>query len=102
MTEAEHEAALRCAVERVRRGWCQHELAVDADGEAIAPDDPEAAAWCLVGAVDAGVLETTGCVEDANAVLMRLRGGGGPLSEWNDEPGRTAEEVVERLEGALR
>ncbi|WP_419917476.1 DUF6197 family protein [Candidatus Poriferisocius sp.] len=33
--------------------WCQFALALSEHGESLQPDDPDACAWCLTGAIDA-------------------------------------------------
>lgn len=99
MTEVE---ALQGAVERVKQGWCQGEMALDSEGEVVWPGSPAAARWCLVGAVEASVKEAGGVSDDVDALLKRVRGGCRlVLSVWNDQPESTADDVIKRLESAI-
>ena len=44
---------LEAAREDIRRGWCRHATARDANGMRIAdPTSPDAESWCAVGAIE--------------------------------------------------
>lgn len=84
---------LRAAAARVRQGWCQGSM-VDGFGNV-----------CAVGAID---IVTPNTLADACVrfdVLTQLQlvigySGCAAVAEWNDEPGRTAEEVALAMEQA--
>ena len=95
-------AALREAARLVRQGWCQGRLAETAHGAEVHPCSPEAARWCLVGAV----VRATGNgdsypVLDAVIAHLGFDRRGESLRDWNDAPGRTVDEVAAVLLGAV-
>ncbi len=44
-------ALLDKAEELIWKGWTKEELAVDKEGTSVSPEEPAAAAWCLLGAL---------------------------------------------------
>jgi len=46
---------LQGALERLERGWCKFESALDADGEKCHITSQKAVCWCLSGAVQASI-----------------------------------------------
>lgn len=82
-------------------GWCQQHYALTEEGEISLPDQGDAVQFCAAGAAmrsmfDFGLENWTGGHGLVKAAF------GGEASRWNDEPGRTKEEVVARLREAAR
>lgn len=88
------------------KGWCQGDLAKGAHGEVVDLLDPQAAAFCLVGAIR--------CQRDGTSTNARLsagiylanvvgclRGDWLTVPDYNDAPGRTKEEIMEVLTKAI-
>lgn len=75
--------------------WTQGAAARDKDGHEVGFFRPEATQWCLVG------LANRFCPGD-NIQRLRLyeavTGSELDQDKWNDAPGRTVEEVIEKLE----
>lgn len=91
-------ANLQHARNRLYDGWIQGAFAVDANGEAIAANSPDAVAWSLVGAM-LSVLPT----KKYNKKIAEITRNPdvASLVAWNDAPGRTLEEVVELIDIAM-
>ena len=92
------------ARELVSQGWCRGTDACGARGEPVEPWDDRATAWSLLGAIVAGLeqeAEASGEVplEELAAALYALAElvETDSLVDWNDDPSRTQEEVVETL-----
>jgi hypothetical protein len=89
----------------IRRGWTQGTLAENADGVHVIATDSDACKWCLMGAINASfgtVEKSQPALVAAQKAIAELTGkniGNISLSQWNDEPGRTQEEVIKLLEG---
>ena len=84
------------------RGWCQGLLARLADGAACGVLDPDAASWCLLGALNRVTRsDASGMLVYAwlrRALIEEQPDCGSPtrleLTLWNDAPGRTQAEVL--------
>ena len=89
MTTAIYDEIIRI----IESGWCQSASARDAAGVPTTPEADEACSWCLTGAI---ALATRGGIEATDAVLDGIEATLDTISieRWNDEPGRTAEDVV--------
>lgn len=74
--------------------WTQGELARDIRREPTDPDEPDAACWCLEGALQ----KVCGRHEAYQAVRRVVAEPS--LWGWNDDPNRTQEEVVAALRRA--
>lgn len=100
----------------VAAGWTQKAFARTADGERTGLATSTAASRDLIGAIhqtmnDLDRATYAMCPEarDATHLLVRLTGihedfrlrHGSPLIAWNDEPGRTREDVLALLDAAL-
>lgn len=93
---------LERAIARIERGWTQGASARDAAGERVyLAHDPKAVCWCLVGAIQAEERKQFRASDALYNVLFDKlpRKGFRNLSEWNDEPGRTRDEVLALLRG---
>jgi hypothetical protein len=88
---------------RVQRGWCQRTAARDAAGRSVLPSDPAAASWSAAGAVMAAARRKGAPPAPFARAMAALSQavGAGPQG-WNDQPERTAAEVVAALERAAR
>ena len=74
--------------------WTQYDEARDSSGQHISAKDPRAVQWCISGAVDK--LYPTFCDHDA-WMKMRSLMPGGTVVGFNDNPKRTAAEVIAQL-----
>jgi hypothetical protein len=93
---------------RVQQGWCHGVDARDARGRRCAPWHPDARSWSVLGSLvaseggDADVRAHASGAELGNAVsLLAEAVGSSSLQVWNDEPGRTQEEVLAAFDRAL-
>ena len=81
--------------------WCQGALAGDAAGEPCEPQWPEAVSWSLLGAMI--LLPLNDYLRAARLLLAELPPidlyrspwHQSPIRKWNDQPGRTKEDVIE-------
>lgn len=90
------------ARDRVAAGWCQNFLALRADGDwCWQPDDPDAVAWCVRGAVMAEKVEPLFMdwfYENRATEAERRRHCIDAAVFWNNAPERTQAEVVALLD----
>ncbi len=91
---------LRDAAVLIRRGWTQGVAAREADGVTCAATDAKATCWCLIGAVTAASDLVGANVRTMDRLAEHMGISMHNLAWWNDQPGRTAEEVALALEGA--
>lgn len=86
------------AYELIERGWCREALARDTSGKHVGTNSKSACAWCAVGAIDR-VYNTS---PEFEAALAKLAAeiGTEEIGAWNDEPGRTASDVIEAMRRA--
>lgn len=94
------------AAERVRKGWAQGAMALDARGEEVEVNSRRAVCWCLLGAVERvsppGMLwtfEAGSLLDQLGAALREVdpKGREYALAEWNDDPNRTQAQVLKLL-----
>jgi hypothetical protein len=88
-------AISEAAREYIAQGWTQHDLARYSDGQMCHPSDPEAASFCMIGAIWAGFallsdshLSYRGLIDRINRLIPT------DVVVWNDNPRRTKEEVL--------
>ena len=81
----------------IQRGWCQGVNAIGADGIWCLPNDPQAARWCLIGAMVAAYPESNAHREAMTTKLIHKLGHL-QFARWNDQISRTQAEVVAMLE----
>lgn len=90
-------------IEETRRliefGWCRGSDARDATGAAVAPGDPSATEWSLLGALGLVAADGDVALEELATALAALAEliADPSLSHWNDQPSRTKEEVLATL-----
>lgn len=85
------------AKDLIEKGWHQGYFAQNADGRDVDSSDPNACAFCVLGAVfHAAGDKPAGLAYDA---LIAVSPGGMP-AEFNDQPGRTKEEVLDLIDAA--
>lgn len=89
------------AADIVDAGWCQHTMALDADGGEVTSFDDNAARFCVIGSIRRArldtMLESDDCYpEEALLELLEVTDWDN-LAEWNDEPVRTGAEVSAAL-----
>lgn len=76
--------------------WTQRALAIEGNGRACHPRDPRAVAFCTDGAIYRAAIAYPPSIRiQAKRALYSVIGR--DLVDWNDEPGRTAEEVKAKL-----
>lgn len=97
---AEVVALLRRGRERIAKGWCQRELAVDTNGRLVFPDSPSACRWCAIGGLVDSVAANDGLENAAVDALSRAIGGL-RVSEWQDRPERTQADVLAAYDRAI-
>ena len=95
------EQLLARAAELVRAGWVQGDLAVDAEGRPALPWSGEAARWSARGALQAAWGGSRSGPE-LDRALLALAAVVGDVDAWNDTKGRTAADVVDALDEAIR
>lgn len=83
----------------IDKGWTRGASARNAKGEAVYYGDPTAVTFCLIGSIHAvGALDTAYyAVWDA----LIKRGGSKVMSQFNDEPGRTKDDVLALIDEAI-
>jgi hypothetical protein len=98
---------LRRACDLVRSGWSQHADARSAEGVEVQPWHETAVAWSLLGALVAALEERADRGRDLPldhlaAALNELAENidDDSLANWNDEPTRTRDDVINTLESA--
>ncbi len=98
---------LRRACDLVRSGWSQHADARSAEGVEVQPWQKTAVAWSLLGALVAALEERAD--HGRNLPLDHLAAALNELAEhidddsltnWNDDPTRTHNDVINALEAA--
>lgn len=91
-------------------GWIQGQEALTENGVAVESSDPEAACFCVMGAIErvgydlwradvADYKVMSAAVQEALEAAGDIAGD--LLHEWNDHPDRTKEEVVALLDAAI-
>ena len=97
---------LKAAKAKIEQGWTQNAEARTAPGGMDCYANCElAVCWCAMGAVfvvvNASVLARWRHPDINNAVAMLEAVVGGDVAVWNDEPGRTQDEVVAMFDKAI-
>jgi hypothetical protein len=82
---------------RCEKGWCQKAAAVDAEGNRVDTVSDEAVAWCMLG----GMVECDYDTWDPARNLLMEFLDGQYISQFNDTPGRTKEEVLAIFDKAI-
>lgn len=81
--------------ERIKDGWCQGSLWTDTEG--VDCDLNRAACYCALGAITEVEVDSE---HDAYCILVGQLGGD-RLSDWNDDPDRTKQEVLDLFTRAI-
>lgn len=79
--------------------WCKGYYAKDADKDLVEWDAQSACSWCGVGSLYAQ-FDGTNSVAIRRAEQALSDAVGDHFPAWQDEPGRTAEEVADAMEAA--
>lgn len=110
---------LEGALARLQIGWTQIHMAEDAKGNGVMSDDDSAVAWCALGAMWAAaessgldlsrkadqrlyaqacyrVAFAMGCADDDYCMTIESA-----VSNWNDDPSRSQEDVILSFKTAL-
>ena len=94
----------------VASGWVQNAFAIDASGVPVLPEDSEAIAWCISGAIRASSVRLNVPWEfprgrhafEYTDQVLELWGDPRAIYCFNDDKGRTQQEVIELLDQAAR
>lgn len=90
---------LRRAAELIDQGWCQGALAKTGTGMMLGdPESPLAARWCVTGAFIRARAELD--AHGTTAFLKVMAETAPNPAQWNNAPGRTADEVAAALRAA--
>ena len=93
---------LKGARRRIERGWCQLAPARNARGLRVSSIAPEAACWCLTGALHAAdeldVVERVRGITPVDRVFEAIGIAPVSLPAWNDCSERTQEQVLAVLD----
>jgi hypothetical protein len=97
---------LTLARKYVREGWCQGSHAQDACGRPVSPASVFARKWSAAGALERAWASSenqfgAGLEAFEHANLALATAAGDVPQAWNDADGRTVEEVLEVLTGAV-
>lgn len=90
---------LEGARRRLETGWVQGFFAADENGDGVDVNSPLACRWCSGGAIrvesdEDGVYYAARCLLTTAIESISI-------ADWNDEPGRTKEEVLEAFDKAI-
>jgi hypothetical protein len=92
----------------IRQGWCQRADARDAGGKEVLPWSDAARSWSILGSVVGsdgvarGAFGAMPIVELGEAIVaLGEAAGTDSLEAWNDDPGRTQDDVVALFDHAL-
>ena len=90
------------AIKFLEQGWTQGCLARNKDGRKTHPWNTDAVCFCAVGALVKAYEGDATEVETARDMLnaLLIEGGKRTLAAWNDELGRTKEDVIKLFEEA--
>lgn len=96
---------VEAAIEKLKTGWTQGEMAEDRAGRPVGSTSHEACRWCLLGALRAAGAPADDSIFSALHRALRRRcakespSGGVALSlvAWNDAPERTRDDVISLL-----
>lgn len=79
--------------------WTQKAFALDALGQPVRSRSENAVCWCAGGAIERVSADHSLIYQTWDALERVV---GGPFTAWNDEPGRTQDDVVSALREAAR
>jgi hypothetical protein len=97
--------------EYIEKGWVQGKLAAFPNGKEASVYDPEATRFCLTGALDRTIFEygprttdyyTYKAIRAIDHALTNMFHYDGLITRFNDEKGRTQQEVLAVLHEAQR
>lgn len=84
----------------IQAGWCQYRLSLDLAGVTVPWQDATAARFCPLGAACrvtgsylASTITALSLFKTANGIFS--------ISHWNDQPGRTQQDVLQALDRAI-
>jgi hypothetical protein len=90
---------LKRAKERIERGWCRGQFAVNAHNEPVSELSQEACRWCTSGAFYAvcNDMDERNMARDVFRKVIDDEN----ITRWNDSPGRTKREVLAAFDKAI-
>lgn len=102
-----HQQVLEQAKSLLKRGWAQHCVAVNNEGEVCNPTNSRAVSWCITGAIQCAMnaegkefyQKHLKPVYSFLESKLEIQGKdpGDALMEWNDDSKRTLKQVLELL-----
>lgn len=85
----------------IKQNWAQGEMAKDVHGEAVTALDEKAVSWDLSGAIYIACKGEQAVYKSAFRAF-RVAAGTDSISQWNDHPERTHEEVLAALDETIK
>ena len=85
---------LIAAREKIEHGWTQKTYARSVDGDGVVYNSPEAVCWCSIGAICAIENRSSAADWAINILAEVVETSPSRLTEWNDAPDRTQDEVL--------
>ena len=83
------------------KDWCQGNYARDANKKPVIASDPSAVSYCLVGAIWAATPIIDWHLRAEISECLQLLNGNSIPTKWNDQKGRTKQEVIDLLDKAI-
>lgn len=83
------------------QGWHQGSTGQDVSGRSISAMDGDAVSWCMIGAYLRADVDLDNKGLDRVFFLIVRKIGTDNVAHWNDEPGRTKEEVLAALDSII-
>ena len=84
----------------IEKGWTQGYLAANPKGKQVPPEDPEACAFCMIGAMVRASHDSEVSLNELRRAKTQLHGFGS-LADFNDTTGRTKAEILEVFDRAI-
>jgi hypothetical protein len=84
----------------IKKGWTQGSFAKDVNGNEVDPKSSQAVSWCSLGAMEAACY----CPRDSRLPILdilRRAAGTCVISDWNDHPNTTKEEILAAFDKAI-
>ena len=87
------------ARQKIEQGWTQEAYARDKTNEKVSTSSREATCWCVMGALVAVTVRYDQALDTIMGVIGAKHPG--DIIDWNDDPARTQEQVLELFDRAI-